>query len=177
MEPSRREDETHNDRLERIAEYRRVITERLGIDTDKDPDPWIDLPDVALLAGLSESTPTQWRQRTLDGSIRFPFPEPEPDTIGSRYPDKPLWPALSVVIPYLEVSGNWPPGAGARPMTRGKRKIENPSAKAGDRVTLVQLKNEYPELAEKVAAAQLDDGKARRVGQWSYRLKNPPAAA
>ena len=109
-----------NDHDRTIREYHRIIKERLEIDCERDPDPLIDLPDIAELAGLAPGTPVQWRQRTRRGEAKHPFPEPAPG-IGDRFADKPLWHAVSQVIPYLEETGNWPPGAGARPMTRGPR--------------------------------------------------------
>lgn len=109
------------ERAEREAEYKRVIKERLGIEvSDLDPDPLIDIPQIALLAGVQRGTPKQWRNRTRRQETSTPFPDPAPFE-GSRFRDKPLWHAISQVIPYLERTGNWPPGAGARPTTRGPR--------------------------------------------------------
>lgn len=106
---------------EQIAEFHRVIRERLGIDCAQDPDPLIDLPDVAELAGVQPGTPGQWRQRTKHGNATVPFPEQAPG-LGERFPDKPLWHAVSQIIPYLERTGHWPPGTGARPDARGARR-------------------------------------------------------
>jgi hypothetical protein len=106
---------------EDLAEYHRIIAERLGIDCEADPDPLIDLPQIADLGGLSKVTPVQMRQRTRHGRAKHPFPDPAPNE-GSRFADKPLWRAVTQIIPYLQETGNWPPGAGARPLTRGPRK-------------------------------------------------------
>jgi hypothetical protein len=100
--------------------YHAIITERLGIDCTSDPDPVIDLKDIAELAGLAPGTPGQMRQRSKDGKGRVKFPA-EAEGIGTRWPEKPLFPAVTGVIPFLEATGNWPPGAGARPSTRGPR--------------------------------------------------------
>jgi hypothetical protein len=121
----RRETEIMPNRLEDLppevlAEYHRNIRDRLKIDTTRDPDPLIDLTDIATLAGLTPKTPSVWRNRTKNGEIRHPFPEPG-DPAGQRYEDKPLWRAVTEVIPYLETTGNWPPESGARPATRGVR--------------------------------------------------------
>lgn len=106
---------------ERIAEYREIIKERLGIEvTDEDPDPLIGMPQIARLSGLRPGTIKQMRQRTRLGQTRRPFPTPPPG-IGDRFPDKPLWHAVSQIIPHLEATGNWPPERGARPATRVPR--------------------------------------------------------
>lgn len=114
---------------EKLAEYHREIESRLSIDCREDPDPLIDLPDVATLAGVQPGTPGQWRQRTKRGQAAHAFPEPAPG-IGERFEDKPLWYAVSQIIPYLERTGNWPPGAGARPKTRGRRINREPESEA-----------------------------------------------
>jgi hypothetical protein len=103
-----------------VTDYHEVIRERLGIDCAADPDPLIDMPRIARLAGVQPGTVKQWRNRTRLGQARHPFPEPPPGT-GDRFQDKPLWHAVSQVIPFLEASGNWPPETGARPATRGPR--------------------------------------------------------
>jgi hypothetical protein len=101
--------------------YREVIRERLGlVVNDANPDPLIDLKEIARLAGVQEGTPKQWRGRTRNGIARNPFPEPIPGE-GDRFPGKPMWKVMSQVIPYLERTGNWPPESGARPATRGPR--------------------------------------------------------
>lgn len=109
------------DELEEIYD---IIEERLGIDCDADRDPLIDLPQIADLAGLARVTPVQMRQRTRTGQAKHPFPEPAPD-MGTRYKDKPLWHAVSQIVPFLKETGHWPPGAGARPLTRGPRTETN----------------------------------------------------
>lgn len=103
-----------------LAEVHRWIRKLLQIDTNIDPDPLIDLPDIATLAGVAEGTPGVWRQRTRSGKARVDFPEPG-DPTGARYEDKPLWRAVSEVLPFLKATGNWPPGSAARPITRGPR--------------------------------------------------------
>lgn len=105
-----------------LAEYHRIIEDRLDISCgNQDPDPLIDLQDIAALGGLASGTPGQMRQRSKDGKGRVKFPEPAPG-IGTRWPEKPLFRAATAVIPYLEATGNWPPGAGARTTTRGPRR-------------------------------------------------------
>ena len=101
--------------------YHTIIEERLGIDCKDDPDPLIDLKDMAELAGLAPGTPGQMRHRSKDGHGKVVFP-PQAPGIGERWPEKPLFRAVSDVIPYLEATGNWPPGAGARPSTRGPKR-------------------------------------------------------
>jgi hypothetical protein len=105
-----------------LKSYHSIIEERLGITcTEDEPDPVIDLKDIAELGGLAPGTPGQMRQRSKDGKGRILFPA-EAEGIGTRWPDKPLFRAVTAVIPYLEATGNWPPGAGARPSTRGPRR-------------------------------------------------------
>lgn len=99
----------------------------LGIDTGADPDPLIDLPMITLLAGVSKGTPEQWRVRTrlaLAGgpAVRHPFPDPPPG-VASRFPDKPMWHALSQIVPYLKRTKRWPPGRAGRPARRAIRPL------------------------------------------------------
>jgi hypothetical protein len=111
----------------RLRGYYAVIKERLGIECGPDdPDPIIDLKDIAELADLAADTPGQQRQRSKAGGGRVKFPDEAP-IIGKRWPEKPLFHAVTAVIPYLEVTGNWPPGAGARPTTRGPRGAKRPA--------------------------------------------------
>lgn len=105
---------------ELVEGYHAEIRERLGIDTKADPDPLIDMPQIAKLAGVQPGTVKQWRQRTRLGQRKQPFPAPPPG-VGDRFPDKPMWYAVTQVIPFLESTGNWPPESGARPATRGPR--------------------------------------------------------
>jgi hypothetical protein len=108
-----------------LEDYHAIIRERLDIECGPDdPDPVIDLQDIAVLAGLAPGTPGQMRQRSKDGKGRVKFPDPARG-IGERWPEKPLFPAVTGVIPYLEATGNWPPGAGARHTTRGPRRGRN----------------------------------------------------
>lgn len=107
--------------IEELATNWTIIRERLGINAGPDdPDPLIDLGDIAELAGLSPDTPGQQRQRSKAGKGRVKFPAEDP-RLGQRWEKKPLFRAVTGVIPYLEATGNWPPGSGARPLTRGKR--------------------------------------------------------
>lgn len=107
--------------IEELAAHWQIIRERLGIEAGpNDPDPLIDLKNIADLAGLAPDTPGQQRQRSKQGGGRYVFP-PEDPKLGERWPEKPLFRAVTAVIPYLEATGNWPPGTGARPTTRGKR--------------------------------------------------------
>lgn len=100
--------------------FHAIITERLGIDCADEPDPVIDLKDIAELGGLAPGTPGQMRQRSKDGHGKVVFPREAPG-IGERWPDKPLFRAVTDVIPYLDATGHWPPGVGARPKTRGPK--------------------------------------------------------
>jgi len=107
--------------IDELAECWRIIRERLGIDAGpNDPDPLIDLKNIAHLSGLAEDTPGQQRQRSKQGGGKVKFPAEDPK-LGERWPEKPLFRAVTAVIPYLEATGNWPPGSGARPTTRGPR--------------------------------------------------------
>jgi hypothetical protein len=104
-----------------LKAYYKIIQQRLGIPCGpEDPDPIIDLKDIAELAGLAPDTPGQQRQRSKAGGGRVKFPAEAPG-IGTRWAEKPLFHAVTGVIPYLEQTGNWPPGTGARPTTRGPR--------------------------------------------------------
>lgn len=108
-------------KLEELTAAWQIIRERLSIDAGPgDPDPLIDLKDIAELAGLAPDTPGQQRQRSKAGGGRVKFPAEDPD-LGLRWEEKPLFRAVTGVIPYLDATGNWPPGSGARPTTRGKR--------------------------------------------------------
>jgi hypothetical protein len=150
------------------------ITDRLGIDCAEDPDPLIDLGDIAALAGLAKITPAQWRQRTKAGTARVPFPDPAPG-VGLRFADKPMWRAVSQVLPYLIATENWPPENGARTMNRGPRSERTIGPK--DKVTVQRLEVGRSDLAAKLKAKGLDDGKARTTRQWLYRLKKSTANA
>lgn len=107
--------------LDELSEAWRIIRERLGIEAGpNDPDPLVDLKNIADLAGLAPDTPGQQRQRSKQGGGKVKFP-PEDPKVGERWAEKPLFRAVTGVIPYLEATGNWPPGSGARPTTRGPR--------------------------------------------------------
>lgn len=114
-----------------LATLWQTIRDRLpGINAGpSDPDPLLDLKDIAELSGLAPDTPGQQRQRSKAGGGRVKFP-PEDPTLGERWPEKPLFRAVTGVIPYLKATGNWPPGAGARPTTRGVRGPRQPKAEA-----------------------------------------------
>lgn len=111
------------ERVER-AEMREVIKELLGLDTDADPDPLIDLPMIAKLAGVADGTPGQWVQRSKKGQLKRPFPK----VADNRYTDKPQWRAVSQVIPWLIDTHRWPPGAAGRPESRGPREQHSVAA-------------------------------------------------
>lgn len=144
----------------------RIIQELFGIDTTDDPDPFIDLPMIATLAGVADGTPAQWQQRTRKGEMSVPFPEPD-DT---RYADKPQWCAISTIIEeFLLPTGRWPRGAVARPQSRGPRAGTDP-------VTFAQLRKKRPELAAEVERLQLNDRQRRTPLQWAYRVRKAKRA-
>lgn len=75
-----------------------------------------DLKGIAVLLGVAEVTPPQWRQRSQRGELEPPLPEPD-------YPyitDKPLW-WEDTIVDWAQRSGRWPPGTAARPLARGPR--------------------------------------------------------
>jgi len=121
--------------LENVSDPDAEITQVLAflretfpnLDPD-DPDPLIDLPAIAELAGVSKGTPMIWRQRSkpdYDGPGRMdgrqgrkqPFPAPDDE----RYADKPQWRAIGTILPWLCATRKWPRGTVARPETRGSR--------------------------------------------------------
>lgn len=79
-------------------------------------DPKIDMIMIARLNGVVDTTPQQWRQRTVKGLLRVPFPDVDDD----RYEDKPQW-LLSTIVKWMKRSRRWPPGSVGRPETRGPR--------------------------------------------------------
>lgn len=139
-----------------------LIRELFGIDTDDDPDPFIDRHMVAQLAGVSKNTPGQWIQRTRRGEMgKYPFPQPD-DT---RYARKPQWCAVTSIIEGFLLPRNlWPRGVGARPEMWGQR---------ADTVKmfLMELASHDADLAAKVSQLRLDDGEARTPLQWRYRVR------
>lgn len=76
----------------------------------------IDLKGIADLLGVSEVTPPQWRQRSANGKLDPPLPEPDYPEIT----DKPLW-FEDTIIRWAQSSNRWPPGTAARPLARGPR--------------------------------------------------------
>lgn len=98
------------------------IRQNLRIDTTRDPDPLISIPQIAQMAGVQRTTVTMWLQRsrpdfTGTGKLRVPFPR----KADGRYVDRPQWHAISQVLEWLWETRRWPQGAAARPMTRGPR--------------------------------------------------------
>ena len=99
-----------------------AIEDILGINPDEQPDPLVDTQEIAKLAGVQPGTVVQWIQRTRRGELAKPFPPRDKES--ERWSDKPLWRATSVIVPWLDDTQRWPPGAAARPMTRGPRSRE-----------------------------------------------------
>lgn len=157
---------------ELVAEYDAAILERLALDPDEHPDgPLIDLRDVALLGGLSPTTPGMARQRTAKGIAKVPFPKADPEE-GSRWADKPLFRAY-LILDYFQQSGNWPLGSAARPAQRHRRPgPKTPSAPDVEKITWTQLREKDEELAEGIRAAKLNDGSRRSPEQWRHRYEN-----
>lgn len=134
------------------AEALNLIAELFGIDTDAEPDPLIDKPMIAKLAGVSEGTPGQWEQRTREGREKVPFP-PADDT---RYPDKPQWRAISTIIEgFLKPSDRWPRGVVARESTR-----------ATERYSFAELRRQEPDLAKEIKALNGNDDRVRSLQGW-----------
>jgi hypothetical protein len=155
-----------------VAEYAKLVTERLNIDMadEKHPDgPLIDLADIALLGGLSPAAAAMARQRTRRGIAKVRFPEPAPG-IGTRFEHKPMWHAF-VILDYYKQNGNWPLGNAARPTLRqpGNRP---PVARPEDKMNWTALRGVDNDLAERIRAARLNDGSKRSIEQWRWRLDN-----
>jgi hypothetical protein len=139
---------------EEKAEALNLLTELFGIDTTDDPDPLIDIPMIAELAGVAPGTPDAWRQRTRSGMERIPFPEPG----DHRYKDKPQWYAITQVIQgFLLPSGRWPRGHIGRAGTR---------VSDADRLDYAQLALADQELALEIARFGAIDGKRRSLQGW-----------
>lgn len=137
---------------EERAEVHSLLRELFGIDTDRDPDPLIDKPMIARLAGVSVGTPGQWEQRTREGKEKIDFPEPDEQ----RYRDKPQWHAVSTIVQrFLKPTGRWPRGAVARLSTR-----------ATERYTFTQLIELDPKLAAEIRELNVADGKPRSIQGW-----------
>lgn len=152
--------------------YHAIIKERLNIDCTNDPDPLIDLRDMAALAGLSPSTTGQQRQRSKDGLGKVRFPGEDP-VLGTRWPEKPLFRAVTAVIPYLEATGNWPPEAGARPSARGKR---DETAKPNEpKYTFAELRKEAPRTYHKIRRAEIGTSGRRTLARWKAALNKAAA--
>jgi hypothetical protein len=155
-----------------LAEIHRHIQERLGIDTQVDPDPLIDLPRIAKLAGLAPGTPGQQRQRSLAGKSRERFPDPDP-IAGSRFEDKPMWKAVTDVVPYLMRTGNWPPEAGARHQTRGGKSDAPPP----ERYSFRQLAEVAPLLHNKLYRSKAGTSGLRTLERWRQAAERYAEAA
>lgn len=150
-------------------ETRLLVQELFGIDTTADPDPLIDMPMIAELAGVAIGTPGAWQQRTKAGTERVPFPAPD----DPRYHDKPQWRAVSTIVEgFLLPSGRWPRGKAARESTRVERPHTRRAATSTIRTGLSGLRRTEPELADQLARLRLDDGKVRTLGGWRRRLNN-----
>lgn len=164
--------------LEDLAAAWSIIRERLGIAAGPDdPDPLVDLKDIAELAGLAPDTPGQQRQRSKAGDGRVKFPAEDPK-VGLRWEEKPLFRAVTGVIPYLEATGNWPPGAGARPTTRGPRQEWQRGAhRTGEpmeqetRYTVKELEGVDLQLALKLRSAGRATSGRRSVDRWRAILE------
>lgn len=124
-----------------------------GWDPGDDPDPLIDAPMFAELAGVAPNTPGAWQQRTKEGTEKVPFPEPgEP-----KYRDKPQWFAISQALLYLIQSGRWPRGTVARVGTR---------ATVRPRLSFTELRAQHSALAENLIALGANDKGARTLQGW-----------
>lgn len=131
-----------------------VLAEVLpGWDPAEDPDPLIDAPMFAHLAGVAPSTPGAWQQRTREGTERVRFPEPgEP-----KYRDKPQWHAISQALQYLIDSDRWPRGTAARERTR---------AGQVNRITYAELARLDSALAVELATLGANDARPRTLQGW-----------
>jgi hypothetical protein len=153
-------------RDERLDAYR-VLGEVLpGWEPADDPDPLIDAPMFAHLAGVAPNTPGAWQQRTKEGKEKEPFPEPGED----KYKDKPQWFAISQALAYLRSSGRWPRGVAARENTR--------AGHGRERITYRDLATLDRDLAVQLAALNANDGAARTIQGWrSLRTRRATEAA
>lgn len=125
-----------------------------GWSPEDDPDPLIDAPMLAELAGVAPNTPGAWQQRTKEGREKVAFPEPGED----KYRDKPQWFAISQALRYLMDSGRWPRGVSARESTR---------AGAGrERLMYAELAALDPTLAGQLAELNANDRRARTLQGW-----------
>lgn len=140
---------------EEAQEVLDLVAELFGITGE--PDPLIDLPMIAELAGVASNTPKAWQQRTRNGQERVPFPAPHDD----RYTDKPQWHAVRLVEEFLKPSGRWPRGSVARESTRVTK-----------RYTFKQLVKANAELADDIRKLKAVDDVARSIQGWrSHRTR------
>lgn len=138
---------------DRKAAYAALADVLPGWDPASDPDPLIDAPMFAHLAGVAPSTPGAWQQRTREGTEKTPFPEPgEP-----KYRDKPQWHAISQALRYLIDSARWPRGTVARANTRAERVA---------RITFEELKAADAETANALWSLRAEDDKRRTLQGW-----------
>ena len=151
----------------------KLIGELLGIHGEEDP--LIDMPMIAVLAGVAPGTPAAWQQRTKTGKERVPFPPPD----DHRYHDKPQWRAVSTIIEaFLKPSRRWPSGSVARETTRGERPhTRRPTSGSTGAVGVAGLRYQDAALAEALTVRGLDDGRPRTVGGWRRRLNLATAKA
>jgi hypothetical protein len=121
---------------------------------DEDPDPLIDAPMFAELAGVAPNTPGAWQQRTKEGKEKVAFPEPgEP-----KYRDKPQWYAISQALRYLMDSFRWPRGVAARESTR--------AGHGRERILFTELADLDPNLAVQLAQLNANDQVPRTIQGW-----------
>lgn len=140
---------------EELAAAYEVLREILpGWDPAEDPDPLIDAPMFAELAGVAPNTPGAWQQRTREGKEKVPFPAPGED----KYADKPQWFAISQALRYLMDSCRWPRGTAARENTR--------AGQGRERISYQELADADPGLAVQLAALNANDAKRRTVQGW-----------
>lgn len=139
---------------DRTAAYEVLAPLLPGWSPGQDPDPLIDAPMFAELAGVAPNTPGAWQQRTKEGTEKVAFPEPGE----AKYRDKPQWFAISQALRYLMDSGRWPRGVSARESTR---------AGAGrERIPFRELADLDPGLAVQLAALKANDDTARTIQGW-----------
>lgn len=120
----------------------------------EDPDPLIDAPMFAELAGVAPNTPGAWQQRTKEGKEKVAFPEPgEP-----KYKDKPQWYAISQALRYLMDSYRWPRGVAARENTR--------AGQGRERLLYRELADLDPNLAVQLAQLNANDQTPRTIQGW-----------
>lgn len=150
---------------DRAAAYAVLAGLLPGWNRDEDPDPLIDGPMFAQLAGVASNTPKAWQQRTREGRERVAFPEPGE----SKYADKPQWHAISQALRFLMDSHRWPRGSSAREGTR---------ADVRTRLSFVELMDSNPDLARELAALDANDTTPRTIQGWrSLRTRRSTRAA